>query len=128
MPRALKLDAAAHGNVRVGVVIVHTGTGADAVHGIEQVVEELLVAAVVVLVVVLVDDGNDEGDVGGGHQLIVTIIVGVMTSATLEVLGVYRKRGEADARHGRVDLIDGGSAVMYKNDIINEEEGRQRIG
>ena len=71
--------------------------------------------AVQAAVVVLVDDRNDEGDVGGGHQLVVAAIVGLVTSATLEVLGVYRQRGEDDAIHGRVDLVDGGSAVMYKN-------------
>ena len=114
MPRTLELDSTGHGNVRVGVVIVHAGTGADAVHGIEEVVEELLVATVVVLVVVLVDDGNDEGNVGGGNELVVATVIGVMTSAALEVFRENRQRGEADGGHGRVDLIDGGSTANRK--------------
>ena len=34
-----------HGNVRVGIVIIHTGTVSDGIHGFKQILHELIFIA-----------------------------------------------------------------------------------
>mmetsp|Transcript_37633 Transcript_37633/g.90747 ORF Transcript_37633/g.90747 Transcript_37633/m.90747 type:complete len:380 (-) Transcript_37633:250-1389(-) len=111
--RGLELDAAGHGDVRVGVVIVHARAAVDGVHGREEVVDEGFVCGVGVVVVVGVHDGYNEGHVAGGHLASLFIVPRVVSTAALEVLGEDGEGGKLDGIHRLVDLVDCGSSLVH---------------
>ena len=113
MVGALELDAASHGDVGVGVTVVHAGPRADDVHDLEELVEEEVVGRVGVVVFVGFNDGDDERHVPGGDAVVPVAIAGVVPAAALEVLGEDGEGGEGDGVHRLVDLVDGGAAAVF---------------
>ena len=78
---ALELDASAHTDVGVGVVVVHAGPATHVLHGLEVVVQELVVVGVVVVVLVGLDDGYDKGHVTGGCFFVIVAVAGFVSAA-----------------------------------------------
>jgi hypothetical protein len=102
-----EFDTSGHGDVRIRVVIVHTRSTSDVVHGIEQIVEEGLVLRVRAVVLIRLYNRHDQRHIPARNSVIVAVVARVVTTAPFEVFGEYGKRGERNRRDGGVHLVNG---------------------
>ena len=110
-----KLDSSSHGNVRVGIVIVHARATTDCVHGTEEIVQEDLVVRIGSAFVVRFDHGHNECHITGGDVVAVTIFV--VLRLGFQVFWINGEWGQINGAHGSVDLCDRSTSVRTNNAI-----------